>query len=148
MRANNLINLFAVFLSLFACNSIAEQKPLVLTVQVEGANRDRGQVLVSLFSSSEHYLKVPQSKKSMPIDSEGAAKLVFNNLDAGRYAVSVIYDENSDGELNTGFLGIPKESVGFSNNVEARFGPPSFDKAAFELLTSTKMVIELKSVKH
>ena len=39
--------------------------------------------------------------------------------------------ENSNGKLDTSFMGIPHEGVGASNNAKGHFGPPKFDAAAF-----------------
>ena len=47
--------------------------------------------------------------------------------------MKLFHDENENGELDTGFLGIPKEDYAFSNNASGVFGPPSYDKAKFEL---------------
>jgi uncharacterized protein (DUF2141 family) len=49
----------------------------------------------------------------------------------GTYAVSVLHDVNSNGDLDTNFLGIPKEPLGFSNGAKPKMGPPSFDAAKF-----------------
>ena len=62
----------------------------------------------------------------------GKASCVFTNVRAGTYAVSVMHDENSDGELETNLVGRPKEWWGVSNNVPAeRFGPPKYEAASF-----------------
>ena len=53
--------------------------------------------------------------------------------DAGRYAIRLFHDRDDDGELDTDLLGIPSEPYGFSNNAPARFGPPDFEAAAFEI---------------
>ena len=47
--------------------------------------------------------------------------------------MSVYYDKDSDGKLNTGLFGIPTELVGFSNQARSLFGPPSFKKASFPI---------------
>jgi hypothetical protein len=94
-----------------------------LTVQVSGGTPDKGQAILSLFSMSENYLKAPLMKKKRSINSEGEALFTIEQLKAGTYAVSVIYDEDSDNELNTGFLGIPTELVGFSNNAKGDLAP-------------------------
>ena len=64
-----------------------------------------------------------------PVDV-GTASLSFE-LPAGRYAIKLFVDLNGNGEVNTNFLGVPKEPFGFSNNAMGKFGPPSFDAAAF-----------------
>jgi uncharacterized protein (DUF2141 family) len=55
----------------------------------------------------------------------------FREIAPGRYAVSVYHDENSNGKLDTNFLGIPREGVGASNNARGHMGSPKFDAAAF-----------------
>jgi len=84
----------------------------------------------------------------MPINDVGGARFEFSGLAAGNYAVSVVYDEDGNGKLNTGFLGIPSEPVGFSNNAKATFGPPSFDKASFAFPQSEKISITLGRAKE
>jgi len=56
--------------------------------------------------------------------------ITFSDIAPGTYAVSVIHDENEDGELNTGTFGIPTEGFGFSRNPEIRTGAPDFSEAA------------------
>ena len=124
-----------------------DQQYSELTVQVSGAEPGHGQILFSLFSSPQNYLSSPIQSSTRQVSSSGGASTVFEELAAGLYSVSVIYDEDGNGKLNTGFLGIPKEKVGFSNNVKGRFGPPSFDKTSFELDQSTHIEILLKRVK-
>ncbi|MBK25174.1 MAG: hypothetical protein CME70_14365 [Halobacteriovorax sp.] len=60
--------------------------------------------------------------------------------------MAVYHDKNSDFELNTNGLGIPKEGFGFSNNPRILFGAPKFKKAKFKLKASEnkKMLIKLK----
>jgi uncharacterized protein (DUF2141 family) len=121
------------------------QEALTLTVVVSGATPRTGQALGSLFDSKDTYLKNPIQETIVAIDETGRATLTFDGLGAGTYAVSVIYDEDADGELDTGFLGIPTESIAMSNNAKARFGPPGFEKTRFELNSSK--TIEIRFIK-
>ena len=132
---------------LVSANSAAGQESLTLTVLVEGGEAGTGQAIASLFSSDENYLNEPIFDKIMPIDEDGGARFLFDGLAEGTYSVSVIYDKNSDGELNTGLFGIPSELVGFSNNAKGIFGPPSFDKTSFPLPSSQTITIFLGKAK-
>ncbi len=49
----------------------------------------------------------------------------------GRYGIRLFHDVDGNGELNANIMGIPTEPFGFSNNAPPRFGPPSFEAAAF-----------------
>ena len=68
-------------------------------------------------------------KSSVPAS---VRQLSFHGIPAGRYALSIFHDENSNQKLDT-IVGIPKEGFGFSRNPVIRFGPPRFDKVSIEL---------------
>ncbi len=123
----------AFCLSLVALCASAANDAFVLNVEVHGGIADRGQILASLFNFEETYMSEPFADTSAPVDSTGRASLNFPNLPPGEYALSVIYDEDGDGELDTGFLGIPQEAFGFSNDAKARFGPPPYEEARFSV---------------
>jgi len=44
----------------------------------------------------------------------------------------VFHDENSNGKLDTNFIGMPKEGVRASNDAKGHMGPPKFEAAAFK----------------
>lgn len=62
--------------------------------------------------------------------TQAVLAITFTDIAPGTYAVSVLHDENEDGELNTGTFGIPTEGFGFSQNPEIRTGAPDFSEAA------------------
>ena len=55
----------------------------------------------------------------------------FEDIQPGTYALAIVHDENMNGKLDTQWLGIPTEGYGFSNDVKAMLGPPSFSAASF-----------------
>ncbi len=59
------------------------------------------------------------------------ARCDFLDIAPGTYALAVVHDENMNGKLDTNWLGIPTEGYGFSNDVTALFGAPSFSAASF-----------------
>ena len=130
-----------LLVSFLSVSSFADEGKHQLIVKVSGAKPKTGQVFLSLFSSPENYLKNPAVEKFKPIDNKGQTYFVIDHLASGKYAVSVIYDEDNNGRLNKGFLGIPTELVGFSNNARGAFGPPTFKETSFQL--SDKKTIEI-----
>ena len=121
----------------------AQEATLSLTVTVEDAQPNIGQILISLFDS-ENYMQAPTAQQMGTVDDDGRCAFVFQGLAAGEYAVSVIYDEDMDGELDTGLFRIPTEKIGFSNNAKGRFGPASYEDAKFPLSsTNTAITINL-----
>jgi uncharacterized protein (DUF2141 family) len=114
---------------------------------VSGSTASSGQILGSLFDSEATYMEEPRVRVVVTVDAAGQALLDFGMHPPGDYAVVAIYDQDSDGELDTGFLGIPKEKVGFSNNAWGRFGPAKGVDARFEALTDIHQKILIKGVK-
>jgi uncharacterized protein (DUF2141 family) len=54
----------------------------------------------------------------------------FLSLEPGTYALSLVHDENGNGQLDT-FAAIPREGFGFSGGSGPRLGPARFREAAF-----------------
>jgi uncharacterized protein (DUF2141 family) len=65
------------------------------------------------------------------------ARCDFEDIPPGTYALVVIHDENMNGKLDTNWLGIPTEGYGFSNDVKALLGSPSFSAASFKYAGGT-----------
>lgn len=117
-----------------------------LQIKVEGFKTNKGHILYILFDKAEGFPDEPSSsvrQGKVPV-KEAKEGFVLKDLEPGKYAVSVIHDENDNDKLDTNFLGIPKEGVGFSNNPKLMFGAPEFDKCSFDFAKNTKINIELK----
>lgn len=119
--------------AVIAAHALASENLFAIEVTVAGAEPGTGQVLISLFESSESYLVEPVLEVTVDVDARGNAFASLGVHPPGEYAISVIYDKNSNGELDTGWFRIPKEEIGFSNNAKARLGPAKWDEARFLL---------------
>ena len=106
----------------------------VIHVDVVGLRNNKGKVFCALYASAEGFPK--DSQKAIRRDtssiSEKNAACEFSGIEPGTYAVSPFHDENSNGKLDTNFLGIPREGVGASNDARGHMGPPKFDAAQFQ----------------
>jgi uncharacterized protein (DUF2141 family) len=126
----------------------AKQPPEnLIYVEIGGLRNDKGQVLCAIYSSADGFPKKGDkalAHANSPI-SDGHAVCEFPGVNAGTYAISVFHDENSNGKLDTNFMGIPREGVGASNNAAGHHGPPKFDAAAFRF---TGNRLELKITVH
>jgi uncharacterized protein (DUF2141 family) len=117
-----------------------------LEVEITGIRNTKGQIKVGVYKDKATFPKTGSELKGINIFpvQKGANVAVFE-LSEGIYAVAVIHDENKNGKLDKNFVGIPKEGYGFSNNAKGKFGPPSFDKAAFSLTNGVRKIsIEMK----
>ncbi len=115
-----------------------------LTVQVAGVASDTGQILVAVYDKEEGFLKKGHAIKGFRAKAvAGITELEINNLPKGQYALAIYHDENGNDELDTNWLGIPKEPIGFSNAKMKTFGPPGFKDCAFTLDSDIQIQIEL-----
>ena len=103
-----------------------------LVIVVTDATSNKGTVIVSVFASEASWMKEPLFSESLPI-REKSARWVIDEIQYGEYAISVIHDENGNGELDTGLMRIPTESYGFSNDAKASFGPASWEDSKFRI---------------
>lgn len=94
-----------------------------LYVQVQGVRSDKGTLWVELLGVNEE----PVAHQEVLV-KEGTNTVVFDSLLSGDYAVRYFHDENENDQLDTNFVGIPKEGYGFSNDAHGTFGPYSFKK--------------------
>ncbi len=116
--------------------------PNTLTVKVKNLKNTDGRLEVSLFSSEADWLN-KGAQKIVAFEDTDEVVVTFEDVTPGIYAVSVIHDENSNGDLDTGFLGIPTEDYGFSNDAKGTFGPASFGDSKFEMSADKKIVINI-----
>jgi uncharacterized protein (DUF2141 family) len=132
-------------LSLSASASFSE-----IQIKVEEMNSEDGHILYILFDAEEGFPDDPSKslRRGKILASEAKAGFDLKDLEDGEYAVSIIHDENDNDKLDTNFLGIPQEGVGFSNNPRLYFGAPSFKKCKFSLKGSKQLKIELKHFKQ
>lgn len=136
---------FLLLFSLLSLGSFTPQKDnYSLTITINGASNSKGKMMVALFNNADQFLKTPYKGKIVDI-SNNQSVAVFDNVPAGTYAVSCYHDENSNQNLDTNGIGIPKEEFGFSNNPTLVFGPPSYKKSSFTLNADKSISIKLKS---
>ncbi|MGD2128358.1 MAG: DUF2141 domain-containing protein [Lysobacterales bacterium] len=114
-----------------------------ITVRVTHPGVDTGTVEVSLFNSADTFMKKPFLQFSGHLDEDGVYTATFAAVPQGEYAVVVVHDENDNGTLDRGFLGLGGESYAFSNGARPWFGWPDFADAAFEVDQSVQLDIAL-----
>jgi len=105
-----------------------------LTVEIVKLESNKGLVIVALLDENE---KDVMDQTSEIVDHQ--CTVTFNDLKNGQYAIRFIHDENQNKELDTNFLGIPKEGFGFSNDAMGKFGPKDFSEWLFEVSGDTRI---------
>lgn len=126
--------LFVWLLTILSGNCLADDSTGNLVIQVRGLPDERGQVIANLFRAGDDVLKIETFYlRAQGKISDRRARVVFQNLKYGEYAVSVFHDENGNGILDHNLLRLPAEPLGFSNGFQLGLfsGLPNFEKLHF-----------------
>lgn len=106
---------------------ICFNSPASFTIKISNVKSKAGQVIVALFSNENDFLKKPILSLNKKADG---TDLDFSfPVPEGNYAIAVFHDINNNSMLDKNFVGIPKEPIGFGNNVRP-FGKPGFSECA------------------
>jgi uncharacterized protein (DUF2141 family) len=119
-----------------------------LIVNIIGLRNNDGCMKIFLFNSEEGFPNYP--KKALKIIDvynleNNKCQASFEDIEFGQYAVSSLHDENKNNEMDTGFLGIPTEGYGASNDARGFFGPPKYKDAKFFFSKDT-LNIEMRMI--
>jgi len=103
-------------------------------VTVTGLRSEKGLVQACLTSDPHRFpdCKGDHSAHSLTVKASDHLVLDFGSVTPGRYAISLLHDENGNGRVDRALI-IPTEGFGFSRDAKLRMGPPSFKSAAFEV---------------
>ena len=119
----------------------ADSATYTLTVNVANLARHTGTLYVGLDNSDATFNKESYRKTRIEIPATGDVQVSFAGVPAGRYAIRVFQDLNTNQKLD--FSGsLPKEPFGFSN-VKMLMGPPTFNQCAFDVNTAKTITVQL-----
>lgn len=130
--------IYILFLTSIFCYS----QQHTLTIEIEGFENDKGQLVLGVCNKKENFLKEFAYGDVVKIKNKKAT-VVIKNLPSGEYAISLFHDVNSNNILDKNIFGIPSEDYGFSNNASGTFGPPKYEDAKFNLNESKTIKIIL-----
>lgn len=113
--------------------SFGESGKADIAVVVTGVTDTRGKIMLALVSTKEQYRSGKNIFMTAVLDPEiGSTRHVFENVPPGTYSIKTYHDVNSNGRLDKGIFGIPKEKFGFSNDPVIRRGMPAYADTVFE----------------
>lgn len=116
-----------------------------VTVEVGPLKNLKGELRCGIFNQPEGFPTDP--KRALARDHhkpEGNTVVCrFAGLAAGTYAVSVLHDEDADGEMATNFIGVPTEGYGVSNNKIPSMSAPKYEDARFTLAAGEKKTLKV-----
>ena len=112
------------------CGAAAPVPTGSLTVRIGNVRNSQGQLRMEICPRTS-FLKTNCPYSASAPAQPGVTTIMVRGVPPGEYAVQAFHDENSNGKLDRGLFGIPKEGVGFSNDAPVRFGPPKWADASF-----------------
>lgn len=116
-----------------------------LTVRIERVKTDQGPVFCDLFNAGDGFPgPSPIIGGSLRVEASAEPVCVWQRLPAGDYAVSVIQDENANGNLDNNVLGVPLEGYGASNNVLPPTSAPRWSDSRFALDGATPVTLTVR----
>lgn len=138
---------FFLFICLAAVQQLSfSQNRKILTVHVTGISEIKGSIVVNVYTNKEGFPTKPvkaKYNKSEKVLSK-TMEIVLDNIQDSTITVSVFQDINSNGKLDTNFIGMPSEPVGVSNNAKGTLGPPSFEDAKLKFMSNKTISITIK----
>ena len=135
------MRLLTIIFSILPLLAFSQNK---LTIEVVGVASSRGDVKVAVYDTSDSFLSKDKVYKTGSASArEGKTEFSIDDIPDGEYAVVLYHDANGNNELDTNWLGVPKEPVGFSNAKMKTFGPPKFKECAFRMQPVTQIQIAL-----
>mgnify|MGYP001950462592 CR=1 FL=1 len=119
-----------------------------LSVSVNGLRNTKGNVLICVTANPREFPDCSKDSGAQRLVISAAklksAPVAVRLTTPGRYAVSLVHDENANGKLDKLLL-VPREGYGFSRNPRISFGPPKFSEASFQFdSTPLEQDVEVK----
>lgn len=105
-----------------------------------------GQIIINIFNNEKNFdegkpIKRVKFKKNKLVS--GVMVSTFS-LEPGVYGFCLVDDENSNDDIDYGFLGIPKEGFGFSNFYLSGLRKPKFEMFKFTVTKDQKQKVYMK----
>jgi uncharacterized protein (DUF2141 family) len=143
MGSNFRLLSLATLIALGGAGAAVSANAADLSFEVTGQQLAGGKLRAALFADSASFLGTPL--KVAEVAASDAAMVVFRDLPAGSYAVTVYQDNNGNSKLDRGLFNIPTEPYGFSRDARGDGGPPKFRDAQVELREpSAKFTVKLR----
>ena len=118
-----------------------------LTITIADIRESEGRLMIQVANSEKEFEFSEDSVAPPPVaisQLAEAGEMTFEvTLPPGIYGARVLHDLNGNGEMDSNFVGMPKEPWAFSNNATGRLGPAKWQDAKFEISGDTAVEIRL-----
>ncbi len=125
---------FIMILLLMVC-PVMNLNSQSVEILITGIRTNKGQILIGVFKDNESFQKEEAflNKRFAKTGISNKELRVQFSLEPGTYGLSLLDDENSSGNMEYNFLGIPKEGFGFSDYYHTGLTRPKFDSFKFTM---------------
>lgn len=119
-----------------------------LQVTVTNVREARGHVHIEVCSRATFTHKNAVCPYEADVKAKvGAVTMTFHDVTPGTYAIQVFHDLTDQHTVHQNFLGIPREPIGFSNDVSVFPSGPHWDKAAFQVTPAgARVTLKLRKI--
>ena len=131
-------------LGLLCAPGLLRAQPIEVQVQLTGLRNAQGRVLVAAHTSRDSFPS-QWDKATVKMDVPAAAPALTLTLKlpaAGRYAIIVVHDEDSDRQLSKNLIGLPREGYATGNNPKS-LEFPRFDRSLVDLKDASRVELGL-----
>lgn len=112
----------------------AQEPTATLVIHVQDVSPKGGMLRLGLYDEA-HYPDDNATPVAMAdVKAEmGETIVTLRNVAPGTYAIETFQDVNSNGKMDTSWIGIPQEPFGFSQDARPVLSKPSFATVKFEV---------------
>lgn len=130
---------YALILISLMTSLMSFSQTYTLKVIITDIEDQKGTIFLSLHNNEDSFPSgTNETVKTGKIEKfDSTAEFNFSGLEQGEYAISFFQDLNGNEEMDTNFVGFPKEPVGASKMTS--LGRPKFSKCKF-MLTENKTI--------
>jgi uncharacterized protein (DUF2141 family) len=105
---------FFIFFAVVFIGNIFAGDTIRFALEITGINVNQGRIYVKIYSNDRDY------RNDIPCATfilESTSRSIVYSFDIleGEYLIALFQDTNNNGQLDTNFLGFPREPVGLSN---------------------------------
>ena len=121
-----------ITLIIFLYLSVGLELKSQLIIEITNIKDIKGRIEFGLYDDPNVFLSETEQYKVLYLPVvENTVVITIDSLPIGTYAISLMHDLNSDGDMESNFFHIPQEPYGFSNNFHPRFSKPDFEDCQF-----------------
>ena len=128
-------------LALVCSTGLLRAEPIEVQIQLSGLRNAQGRVLLAAHATRDSFPS-QWDKAAAKLDVPAQPTLTLKLPASGRYALIVVHDEDSDGQMSKNLIGLPREGYITGNNPKS-LEFPRFDRSLVDLKDGGRVGLRL-----